>query len=51
MLMMYFMNRRDSLSLGAEASSLFTDLESGCGREGWPSWEDAERKAADLGLI
>ena len=51
MLMMYFMNRRGSLSLGAEASSLFTDLESGCGREGWPSWEDAESKAADLGLI
>ena len=51
MLMMYFMNHRDSLTLGREASSLLSDLEAGIRIEGWPSWEDSERKAVDLGLI
>ena len=51
MLMMYFMSRRDSLTLGREASSLLSDLEAGTRIEGWPSWEDSERKAVDLGLI
>lgn len=51
MLVMYFMNRRDSLTLSREASSLLSDLETGIRIEGWPLWEDSERKAIDLGLV
>lgn len=51
MLMMYFMNRRGSLTLSGDASSLLSDLEAGVRIEGWPTWEDSERKAASLGLI